>query len=83
MLRIKENGIFIPKNDDIIVGIDNIIVIPAKNFIILFILLDWQQGKTCDSVERHALCFLFTLAAGKDRHFLENKKNKNITNKKA
>ena len=34
------NGTFIPKNDDIIVGIDNTIVTPARNFITLFRLLD-------------------------------------------
>ena len=37
---ISPNGIFIPKNDEIIVGIDKTIVIPAKNFIASFRLLD-------------------------------------------
>ena len=30
----EPNGTFIPKNDDIIVGIDKTIVAPARNFII-------------------------------------------------
>ena len=34
------NGTFIPINDDIIVGIDNTMVAPAKNFITLFRLFD-------------------------------------------
>ena len=34
------NGTFIPINDDIIVGIDNTIVAPARNFITLFKLFD-------------------------------------------
>ena len=31
---IEPNGTFIPRNEDIIVGIDRTIVAPAKNFII-------------------------------------------------
>lgn len=34
------NGTFIPINDDIIVGIDNTIVAPAKNFMTLLRLFD-------------------------------------------
>ena len=34
------NGTFIPKKDAIIVGIENTIVIPVKNFIITFKLLE-------------------------------------------
>ena len=34
------SGIFIPKNDDIIVGTDITIVNPARNFIAMFKLFD-------------------------------------------
>lgn len=34
------NGTFIPMNEDIIVGMDNTIVAPAKNFMTLFKLFD-------------------------------------------
>ena len=37
---INPNGTFIPKNDAIIVGIENTIVIPAKNFIAIFKLFE-------------------------------------------
>ena len=36
----KPNGTFIPKKEEIIVGIENTIVIPAKTFIITFRLLE-------------------------------------------
>ena len=38
------NGTFIPMNDDIIVGIDNTIVAPARNFITLFRLFDLEKN---------------------------------------
>lgn len=34
------SGTFIPKNDAIMVGIENTMVIPARNFMILFRLFD-------------------------------------------
>ena len=36
----EPKGTFIPRNEDIIVGIDRTMVAPARNFIILFRLLE-------------------------------------------
>ena len=40
LLPIKPNGTFIPKKEAIMVGIEKTIVIPAKNFMITFRLLE-------------------------------------------
>ena len=40
LVLIDPKGTFIPRKEDIIVGIDSTIVAPAKNFIIMFKLLE-------------------------------------------
>ena len=54
-------GIFIPKNDDIIVGTDITIVNPAKNFIAMFKLFEVMVAQVLEIDDKTSL-YIFNIS---------------------